>query len=138
MSTVPDVRPSEAWQALRDDPRAALVDVRTDAEWNFVGVPDLSGIGKQVVLVPWQLYPSMQVNGAFAEHLREAGLTPEHRLFFICRSGARSLAAGRAAQAAGFPHAYNVADGFEGPLDAEGHRGTQAGWKVEGLPWRQR
>jgi rhodanese-related sulfurtransferase len=136
--TVPDVSATEAWAALKDDPKAALVDVRTDAEWNFVGVPDLSGIGKQTVLIPWQVYPTMQMNGAFAEHLRKAGLTAEHRIYFICRSGARSLAAGQAAQAAGFPRAYNLADGFEGPVDAEGHRGTVAGWKATGLPWRQR
>jgi rhodanese-related sulfurtransferase len=138
MSGVPDVPPREAWAALQSDPEAVLVDVRTDAEWNFVGVPELSGVGKQVVLIPWQVFPSMQVNGAFPEHLRRAGLTPLNKVFFICRSGARSLAAGQAAQAAGFPHAFNVADGFEGPVDAEGHRGTVAGWKAEGLPWRQR
>ena len=94
--------------------------------------------GKQVVLIPWQVYPSMQVNGAFAEHLRKAGLSPESKLYFICRSGVRSLAAGQAAQAAGFPLAYNVAGGFEGPVDAEGHRGQVAGWKADGLPWLQR
>lgn len=135
---VPDVGPDETWTALRDDPKAVLVDVRTDAEWNFVGLPELADLGKQVVLIPWQLYPTMQVNDAFPEHLRAAGLTPEHRLYFICRSGARSRSAGHAAQAAGFPHAFNVADGFEGPVDAEGHRGQVAGWKAEGLPWRQR
>ena len=138
MPGVPDIPPQTAWEALASDPNAALVDVRTDAEWSFVGLPDLTALGKQVVLIPWQLYPSMQVNGGFAEHLRKAGLTPEHRIYFICRSGARSLAAGQAAQAAGFPHAFNLADGFEGPVDAEGHRGTVAGWKASGLPWRQR
>lgn len=138
MPGVPDISPRATWQELAQDPNAMLVDCRTDAEWNFVGIPDLSPIGKQVVLIPWQLYPGMQVNTAFAEHLRRAGATPETRLFFICRSGARSLAAGQAAQAAGFPHAFNVADGFEGPVDAEGHRGTVAGWKADGLPWRQK
>jgi rhodanese-related sulfurtransferase len=138
MRGVPDISPGETWQALREDPKAVLVDVRTDAEWNFVGVPDLAEAGKEVVLISWQLYPSMQVNAAFAEHLRKAGLTPEHRLYFICRSGARSLAAAQTAQAAGFPETFNVAGGFEGPVDAEGHRGTVAGWKAEGLPWRQR
>jgi len=138
MAAVPDVSAREAWDALRDDPKAALVDVRTDAEWSFVGLPDLSAAGKQPVLIPWQFYPSMQVNCAFAEHLRKAGLTPLHKLYFICRSGARSLVAAQAAQAAGFPHAFNLGDGFEGPVDAEGHRGTVAGWKAEGLPWRQR
>ncbi|MGH7040582.1 MAG: rhodanese-like domain-containing protein [Acetobacteraceae bacterium] len=135
---VEDVPPAQAWEALRTDPHAQLVDVRTDAEWNFVGLPDLVAAGKQVVLVPWQVYPSMAVNGQFVEHLAEAGLTPEQNVYFICRTGGRSLAAARAAQAAGFPRAYNVADGFEGPPDADGHRGIQAGWKAAGLPWRQK
>ncbi|MES2711190.1 MAG: rhodanese-like domain-containing protein [Pseudomonadota bacterium] len=138
MSSVPDVSATEAWAALASDADAALVDVRTDAEWNFVGLPDLAPAGKEPVLIPWQVYPSMQVNGAFAEHLRKAGLTPLKKIYFLCRSGARSLAAGQAAQAAGFPHAFNIAAGFEGPVDAEGHRGTVSGWKAEGLPWRQR
>ena len=138
MPSVPDITPAETWEALRADPDAVLIDVRTDAEWNFVGLPDLSEAAKQPLLIPWQVYPSMQVNGAFGEHLRRAGLTPENKLFFICRSGVRSLAAGQAAQAAGFPHAFNLADGFEGPPDEQGHRGQVAGWKAEGLPWRQR
>lgn len=138
MAGVPDISPKATWQALSVEPDSALVDVRTDAEWNFVGLPDLGAIGKQAVLIPWQIYPTMQVNGHFADQLRKAGLTPLHRIYFICRSGARSLAAGQAAQAAGFPHAFNVADGFEGPVDSNGHRGVMAGWKAEGLPWRQR
>lgn len=135
---VEDIAPKQAWEALRTDPAARLVDVRTDAEWNFVGLPDLSQTGQDPVLIPWQLYPSMQVNGRFPEHLRQSGLTPENRLYFICRSGARSRAAAEAARDAGFPHAYNVQDGFEGPPDTEGHRGEVAGWKADGLPWRQR
>jgi rhodanese-related sulfurtransferase len=138
VASVPDITPKATWEALRNDPQAALVDVRTDAEWNFVGLPDLASLAKQTVLIPWQIYPGMQVNGHFADQLHKAGLTPLHRIHFICRSGARSLAAGQAAQAAGFPHAFNVADGFEGPVDAQGHRGTVAGWKADGLPWRQR
>ena len=138
MPGVPDIRPRAVWEALLEDPAAVLIDVRTDAEWNFVGLPDLLEAQKQPLLIPWQVYPSMQVNGAFAEHLRKAGLEPGNKLFFICRSGARSLSAGMAAQEAGFGAAFNVADGFEGPVDAEGHRGTIGGWKATGLPWRQR
>ncbi len=135
---VPDVTPAAAWEALLNDPDTVLVDVRTDAEWNFVGIPDLTKAGKQAVLIPWQVYPSMQVNGTFTEHLHKAGITPTHKVYYLCRSGARSLAAGQAAQQGGFPQAFNVADGFEGPVDAEGHRGTLGGWKASGLPWRQR
>jgi len=135
---VDNVAPTQTWEALKADASARLVDVRTDAEWNFVGVPDLDAAGKQTVLIPWQVYPAMQRNGTFEDDLKQAGLTPANKLYFICRSGARSMAAAQAAQAAGFPHVFNVADGFEGPPDAHGHRGATAGWKAENLPWRQR
>lgn len=132
------VSPKQAWEAILGNPDAQLCDVRTDAEWAFVGMPDLTAAGKQPAPIPWQLYPTMQVNPSFVEHLKQAGLTPDHHIYFICRTGGRSLAAAQAAEAAGFPHAYNVADGFEGPPDAAGHRGTMTGWKADGLPWRQR
>ena len=135
---VENVPPARVWEALKTDPKAQLVDVRTDAEWNFVGLPDLASAGKQAVLIQWQVYPSMQRNAAFEDQLKEAGFTPDHHIYFICRSGQRSFAAAQAAQAAGFPYAYNVADGFEGATDPHGHRGIAAGWKAKGLPWRQR
>ncbi|HEY4171446.1 MAG TPA: rhodanese-like domain-containing protein [Rhodopila sp.] len=135
---VDNVAPTQTWEALKSDASARLVDVRTDVEWNFVGVPDLDAAGKQAVLIPWQVYPTMQRNGTFEDDLKQAGLTAENTLYFICRSGARSMAAAQAALAAGFPHVFNVADGFEGPPDAEGHRGGTAGWKADNLPWRQR
>lgn len=135
---VENVPPTKTWEALKADPNAQLVDVRADVEWNFVGVPDLQEAGKQAVLLPWQTYPAMQRNTSFEEQLTKAGFTPEHSIYFLCRSGARSMAAAEAAKAAGFPNVFNVADGFEGPVDAEGHRGATAGWKADGLPWRQR
>ena len=138
MAAIPDIAPAETWAAMQNDPAAMLVDVRTDAEWNFVGIPDLVEAGKRVVLIPWQDYPSMAVNSHFTEALRKGGVLPEHRVYFICRSGARSLAAAQAAQAAGYAAVFNVADGFEGPVDRDGHRGQAAGWKAAGLPWVQR
>ena len=135
---VENVSPGTTWEALKSDPNAQLVDVRTDAEWNFVGVPDLAAAGKQAVLLPWQVYPAMQRNAEFEAQLTTAGFTPEHHIYFLCRSGVRSLAAAEAARAAGFSHVYNVADGFEGPPDRAGHRGMTAGWKAERLPWRQK
>jgi rhodanese-related sulfurtransferase len=135
---VQNVPPTRVWEALQSDPEARLVDVRTDVEWNFVGIPELSSAGKEVLLVPWQVYPAMQVNARFVADLKAAGLTAENRIFFICRSGVRSLAAAQAARAAGFSNVFNVADGFEGPVDAAGHRGAAAGWKADLLPWRQR
>ncbi len=134
---VENISPTQVWDALRTDPEAQVIDVRTDVEWAYVGLPDLSAADKQPVLIPWQIFPSMQVNAGFVDQMKQAGLTPAHKIYFLCRSGARSLAAARAAQAAGFPHAYNIADGFEGPPDEDGHRGSVAGWKAEALPWRQ-
>src|SRR5476651_1237063 len=93
---VDNVSPGKTWEALKTDPNAQLVDVRTDAEWNFIGVPDLASAGKQAVLVSWQVYPSMQRNPAFADQLRDAGFTPEHHIYFICRSGLRRLCRGAA------------------------------------------
>lgn len=135
---VANVTPSDTWAALQADPEARLVDVRTDAEWTFVGVPDLSDANQETVLLPWQIYPSMQTNAAFVPQLAKAGVEPHHHVYFICRSGARSMAAALASQAAGYEHVFNVAGGFEGNPDAHGHRGTVEGWKAEGLPWRQR
>ncbi len=135
---IENVAPSAVWQALLTDPNAEMVDVRTDAEWTYVGLADLSAAGKAPALIPWQIFPSMQVNPGFTENMKQAGLKPEQKIYFLCRSGVRSLAAAQAAQAAGFPHVFNIADGFEGPPDPQGHRGTTAGWKADGLPWRQR
>jgi rhodanese-related sulfurtransferase len=135
---VENVPPQQVWEALQENPNAQLVDVRTDVEWQFVGVPDLVSIGKQAVLVSWQTYPALTLNANFTQQLKQTGFTPEHHIYFICRSGQRSHAAAEAAQAAGYPHAYNVAEGFEGAVDPNGHRGIMEGWKAAGLPWRQR
>lgn len=135
---VDNIHPRDAWTALCGDPRAVLIDVRTDAEWLYVGMPDLSEAGKDPLLIAWQVFPAMQLNTVFLNQMKAAGLTADNKVYFICRSGVRSLAAAEAAQAAGYPNSYNVADGFEGPLDPDGHRGRVAGWKVAGLPWRQR
>ena len=97
---VENVPPGKTWEALQHDPQAQLVDVRTDAEWNFVGIPDLAKAGKQAVLIPWQVYPTMQRNAKFETQLREAGFTAEHHIYFLCRSGVRSLAAAETAPTA--------------------------------------
>ena len=132
-----DVTPQEAYAALAGDEDAVLVDVRTTAEWSYVGVPDLSELGKRVVCVEWQRFPDGAVNGDFVEQLQDAGLPDGAPIYFLCRSGARSIAAAKAATAAGLGPAYNILDGFEGPHDDHGHR-LVSGWKNTGLPWRQR
>jgi rhodanese-related sulfurtransferase len=135
---IEDVSPAQAWEALLADPNARLVDVRTEAEWQHIGLPDLSPAGKEAILIQWQVAPAMRINPTFIKDLMAAGLSPEHHIYFICRSGVRSLAAAEAAREAGLPNAYNVADGFEGPPDHQGQRGTVAGWQASELPWRHR
>jgi rhodanese-related sulfurtransferase len=141
--TVDELSPPDAHAALTADPSSILVDVRTRAEWTFTGMPDLSALGKDVLAVEWVSFPSMAPNqGFYDEVLAKAGGTLPGRLFFICRSGARSLAAARAvaaeSAARGHPvHCTNVAEGFEGDLDERHHRGNRGGWKLHGLPWRQ-
>lgn len=136
-----DVGCRDTWDMLKDQPGAQLVDVRTRAEWNFVGLPDLSQLNRQVLCLEWQAYPDMSVDPNFvakaADLLARAGADKDTPVFFLCRSGARSAAAARAMTAAGFGRAYNVSDGFEGEMDAERHRGNRNGWKASGLPWRQ-
>lgn len=124
----------DAYQLLADDPAAVLVDVRTPQEWNLVGIPVLDDIGKQVRLATWTEYGTGTPNPDFLEQAT-GGLDPATPLLFLCRSGVRSQGAAGAASGAGFATTYNVSEGFEGDLDAAGHRST--GWKHAGLPWRQ-
>ena len=136
-----DVSAQDAWTALKGDVRAQLVDVRTTAEWAFVGLPDLSSLDREVQRVEWQSFPSMAPNPAFVDHtsraLERSGANKDTPVFFLCRSGARSRAAAIAMTKAGFSRAFNVAGGFEGDPDGAGHRGTRTGWKAADLPWRQ-
>jgi rhodanese-related sulfurtransferase len=132
-----DLQPVEAWRVIEAERAARLVDVRTSAEWAYVGVPDLTPLGKKADLISWQVYPAMSVSPSFEQDLTEAGIAREDAVVFLCRSGARSKAAAIAMTARGFARCYNLADGFEGPLDDAGHRGAKAGWKAAGLPWTQ-
>jgi len=136
-----DVTPAEAWGTLSSESGAALVDVRTAAEWNYVGLPDLSAIRAPLLKIEWQSFPSGAVDPRFAEkldaELKKQGMPADAPLFFICRSGQRSAAAAAAITSAGYSRCYNVAGGFEGPRDGDGHRGTSEGWKAARLPWVQ-
>jgi rhodanese-related sulfurtransferase len=135
-----DVGPKETWERLKSDPLAQLIDVRTEAEWNFVGVPDLSALDRQTLLCEWQRFPSA-ANPNFAAEVADALKQTDYRkgaaLFFLCRSGARSRAAAITMTQLGYGPCFNIADGFEGALDKARHRGSAAGWKALGLPWIQ-
>src|SRR5260221_4580570 len=132
-----DVAPATAWKILSERKDAVLVDVRTRAEWNYVGLPDLDSIAKKPALLEWQVFPSMQPNPEFVSALSGAIADPGTPLLFLCRSAARSAAAAKALSAAGYSTWLHVADRFEGPLDTQAKRGSAGGWKATGLPWRQ-
>lgn len=135
MSYAGDITPQESWKLLSENPDSVLVDVRTAAEWNWVGVPDLSSLDRQVVFVEWNTAAGRNTN--FVEDLIAAGVTPGERpVIFLCRSGNRSIPAAEAATAAGIAPSYNMLEGFEGNLDEHDHRGA-TGWRAEGLPWKQ-
>jgi rhodanese-related sulfurtransferase len=136
-----DLDVAEVWERLRAEPASLLVDVRTRAEWSYVGLPDLRPLGTAAALVEWQSFPSMAVNPAFVDEVRgelaRRGLPETAPVYFLCRSGVRSQSAAIAVTEAGLGPAYNVAGGFEGPVGPDGHRGTILGWKAAGLPWVQ-
>jgi rhodanese-related sulfurtransferase len=132
-----NVSPKTAWKILNERKDAVLIDVRTRAEWSYVGLPDLDSVGRKPALLEWQVFPSMQMNPDFVASLSGSLADKEAPLLFLCRSGVRSAAAAKAMTAAGYSTCFNVSDGFEGPLDGEARRGTSGGWKAAGLPWRQ-
>jgi rhodanese-related sulfurtransferase len=140
---VTEVEPTTAWAGLEDGVNTVLVDVRTRAEWSFVGVPDLTELGKKTILVEWMTMPGMQPNPDFLGGLMSQleGSAPS-KIYFLCRSGARSMAAAQATAMAFAAQGkavecVNVAEGFEGDLNQDGHRGQKNGWKARGLSWRQ-
>ncbi len=130
MTYAGDLSVNDAAALMAERADAVLIDVRTMAEWNWVGVPDID----RTRFVQWVTWPGGQPNPDF---LTEASkdLDPSQPLLMLCRSGARSAAAASALTAAGFIEVYNVTEGFEGDLDAAGHR--TGGWRGAGLPWRQ-
>lgn len=134
---VDDLDPVRAWQMLAEQPSVALVDVRTSAEWSYVGIADLSELGKEPLLIEWQVLPELSVNPRFGEQVSEALPDQDAPVIFICRSGARSAAAAAAMTDLGYSQCYNLMGGFEGDPDFDRHRGKMNGWKAAGLPWVQ-
>jgi rhodanese-related sulfurtransferase len=136
-----DLLAIDAHMLLEGDSSSVLIDVRTQAEWAYVGTPDLQALGKTPLLLEWQSYPSMAVDPNFTarleELLRSASVERGAPLVFLCRSGARSRQAAIAMTSAGWGPCFNVSDGFEGPLDGSRRRGGLSGWKAGGLPWTQ-
>lgn len=126
------VTPQEAYELLQADPQVKLIDVRTNAERDWVGrvsVPD-----SQHGAVQWSTYPGGAPNPDFIAQL-EAVAAKDQVLLFLCRSGVRSRHAAKLATEAGYPHSYDILEGFEGDKDVEGHRKSVSGWCRAGLPW---
>jgi rhodanese-related sulfurtransferase len=128
-----DIPPAEAHNRLKGNAQAVLIDVRTQPEWTFVGVPQV----ERLIRLSWQVYPMMDVNANFVAEVDAAGLPKDTEILCICRSGARSASAATALTKAGYSNCWNVAQGFEGDKDAGGHRSNINGWKHTGLPWVQ-
>ncbi len=128
-----DIPPTEAFERLQKNATAVLIDVRSQPEWTFVGVPQVD----RLMRVSWQVYPLMDVNAKFADEVKAMGLGNDTEIMCICRSGARSASAATMLAAAGFTNCWNVAEGFEGDKNAHGRRGQTNGWKAANLPWAQ-
>ncbi len=123
-----DITPQLAWSWVQRG-RAVLVDVRSDAEREWVGVvPGAIGLA-------WKQWPGMVPNTDFDRQLL-AQVPGDKKVLMLCRSGVRSIAAARRASELGL-QAYNVLEGFEGDPDAQSQRGHRGGWRYHGLPWRQ-
>jgi rhodanese-related sulfurtransferase len=122
--------PAEAAELMKSHPKAMLVDVRSRAEWDFVGrVPG-------AVEIEWKSYPGMAANTRFLEELT-AKVPQDAIAMFLCRSGGRSHDTAAVAARTGYAAAFNILEGFEGDRDGAGHRNTVSGWRAAGLPWVQ-
>ena len=136
---VQSMNPKQAWELIERDPRAVLIDVRSSMEYLFVGHPRGS------VHVAWIDAPEWTVNPHFVTEVRQVMLggvgLEEHDsdapVVLICRSGKRSLEAGKLLIENGFNVVYNIDEGFEGELDEHHHRSSAGGWRYHGLPWEQ-
>jgi len=136
-----DMLATNAYELLASDQSSTLVDVRTQAEWAYVGVPDLAALGKTPIFIEWQSLPAMQVVADFAPRLSAmldaVGARRGNPIVFLCRSGGRSRHAAIAMTNAGWGPCFNISDGFEGPLDPRRHRNVVGGWRAGNLPWTQ-
>ena len=134
MTDVKTLNPKQAFQFLKEHPNALFVDVRATMEYLFVGHP------AGAIHIPWIDEPDWKINPQFVTQIRKTilgGASGAAPVVLICRSGVRSLEAGKALTEAGIAEVYNVAEGFEGALDNTHHRSSVGGWRFHGLPWEQ-
>lgn len=128
---IENLNPQQTWNLWQENNAAVLIDVRTKMEHVFVGHPP------GAIHIAWKEAPDWQLNTDFVAEVEKQQLDKTAPVLLLCRSGQRSLEAAMALQVAGFTHLVNIVDGFEGPLDQQQHRGQLAGWRYDGLPWRQ-
>lgn len=139
MLNIKEISAKDASKKLKNE-NAVLIDVRSEAEFAFVGVAAIEG---KMILLPWKIFPNMSLNGRFQINLEKKleeffGEDAKNaELIFMCRSGARSFEAASYMANFGYENCYNLTNGFEGDLDVDGHRGNVNGWKAEGLVWKQ-
>jgi rhodanese-related sulfurtransferase len=132
-----DISPAAAYGFMLEN-ESLLVDVRTLPEWQFVGIPDASATKANMLTVSWKLYPTFALNPEFLPAVvSETKNRKDLPIFFICRSGGRSLDAAVALTAQGYNYCFNISGGFEGEPNAQSHRGADSGWKASQLPWKQ-
>ena len=132
-----DVTPADAWSALNQYENAQLIDVRTQAEWAFSGLPSLDSLNKNVKTISWKFYPNFDVNPKFVEQLEAVAPDKSAPLYFLCKTGGRSTDAAIAATEAGYTNCFNIEGGFEGDINTNHQRGQVNGWKASRLPWQQ-
>jgi len=126
------VTPAEAYELLSLENAVKLVDVRTNAERDWVGrvaIPEA-----QHSAVQWNIYPGGVANHEFIEQLNSVA-RKDQVILFLCRSGVRSRGAATLASEHGYQHCYDILEGFEGEKDEQGHRKNINGWCHAGLPW---
>lgn len=128
-----NISPLEAWKILKEELDAQLIDVRSEAEWNSIGIVDLSTLNKSSYNISWRFYPENNINSRFVNLLEENLSNKKTKLLFICKSGGRSLEAAKEASKYGYRDCYNILHGFEGYHMGEHN---QPGWKQFNLPWR--
>lgn len=131
-----EVSAEAAYAFLKAKP-GVLVDVRTQPEWQFTGVADLRNTPSEMLLISWKTYPQFQLNPEFTAALSAEIPAKTTPIFFICRSGGRSLDAAVEMTSHGYEYCFNVTGGFEGEPDASGKRCIKEGWKASHLPWAQ-
>lgn len=119
-----DITAVEAWELLAKKADAVLVDVRTTQEWEQIGLPDLSGLGKVVQRLSWMFLPSGERNSQFISEFSRLQVAKDTPVLLLCRSGGRSQAAAMALTQNGYCRCFNVAGGFEGA----------SGWMASQLP----